>query len=57
VEGTEKGTIFCDGEWTGDMHTQDRKVTPVKGLCGVTGEIQSGKCVHLMDVYTAPANQ
>jgi ketosteroid isomerase-like protein len=58
VEGTEKGTIFCDGEWTGDMQTQDGKVMPVKGLWGVTGEIQGGKFLHLMDVYTmAPANQ
>jgi ketosteroid isomerase-like protein len=58
VEDTDKGAIFCDGEWTGDMQTQDGKVIPVKGRWGVTGEIQSGKFLHLMDVYTmAPANQ
>ena len=56
VQSTPKGTIFCDGEWTGNMKTKDGKVVPVKGVWGVTGEIEDGRLLHHMDVYTmAPA--
>jgi hypothetical protein len=52
------GSIICDGEWSGNMKAPDGKVIPVKGLWGVTGEIQGGKFMHVMDVYTmTPPNQ